>query len=173
MRSDRHVMDCSRRVETKSMRDWSKSPAELKTRRVKAARLLRQGKSLSAVARAVGASVSSIHRWKQAMDQSGMKGLDGQRHMGPSHRLTLSQQGDLRNVFMQGAAASGYKDGRWFADHIMKVIERRYGVIYRRCHIGRLLRGLGLTDADLASQGFQKISSGPRFKRRQALSSLY
>ncbi|MFQ5471924.1 MAG: helix-turn-helix domain-containing protein [Dehalococcoidia bacterium] len=154
------------------MRDWNKSPEELKARRLKAARLLRQGKSLSEVAREVGASVSSIHRWKQAMDRSGMKGLDGKQHRGPRHKLTPSQRADLRDVFMKGPAASGYKECRWFADILLEVIWDRYGVTYSYSHLGRMLRGLGLTDADLLSQGF-RIGGWPRLTRRRASAFPY
>ncbi len=55
-----------------------------------AAELLRQGKSLSEVARKVEASPSSVHRWKQVLAQPGLRGLSGRRHPGPRRRLSLS-----------------------------------------------------------------------------------
>ena len=68
------------------------STGKLKARRMEAARLLRQGESMSYVADLDGASVSSVHRWKQALDQSGMEGLNGKRHPGPTPRLSPSQR---------------------------------------------------------------------------------
>ncbi len=154
-------------VETKSMRDWSKSPAELKARRVKAARLLRQGKNLSEVARVVKASVSSVYRWKQALKQSGMKGLDGKQHTGPRRKLTPSQRANLKVVFLQGAGASGYGCDRWEGKHILELIKRRYGITFCLNYIARLLRSIGLSESDLTSQGYGH--GGKRCSRRSRM----
>lgn len=142
-------------VEIKSMRDWSKSPEELKERRVKATALLRQGMSLSEVAREVKASVSSVYRWKRALEQSGMKGLDSKQHQGPRCKLTRNQRADLKAVFLQGARASGYACGRWEGKHVVEVIKRRYGTTFHLNDIARLLRSIGLSEEDVWSQGYR------------------
>lgn len=77
------------------------SRVKLKKRRLKAMRLFDEGRGLSEVARVVGVSVSSVHRWKEARAQSGEKGLEGKRHPGPTPRLTASQREDLEDVLVE------------------------------------------------------------------------
>ena len=130
------------------------SPGKLKARRMEAARLLRQGESMSYVAHMIGASVSSVHRWKQALDQSGTEGLNGKRHPGPKPRLSPSQRKELKHIIEKGASASGFPKPRWLSWYVTDVIRRRYGVNYSCGTVGRLLRSLGLTSEELAALGF-------------------
>ena len=51
------------------------TPQQLEGRRLQALRLLKKGKSLSAVARWLGAAKSSVFRWYQAYQRQGRKGL--------------------------------------------------------------------------------------------------
>jgi transposase len=51
------------------------TPAQLEKRRRHAIQLLRAGKTLSAVAQTLSASVSSVFRWWEAYRQKGLKEL--------------------------------------------------------------------------------------------------
>ena len=133
------------------------SPADLAFRRADAARLLIQGRSLSEVADKFNVSVSSVRRWKEALTQGGIEALEAVNLPGPRPGLSASQKADLAEVFMRGAAASGYakKKNRWFAKDIVDVIERRYGITYHEKYVGRLLRKIGISEDDLNSRGFR------------------
>ncbi len=136
------------------------SPKDLASRRADAARLLSQGRSLSEVADKFNVSVSSARRWKEALTQGGIEALEAVNLPGPRPGLSASQKADLAEVFMRGAAASGYekkneKKNRWFAKDIVDVIERLYGITYHEKYIWRLLRKVGISQADLRSRGFR------------------
>ena len=133
------------------------SPADLAFRRADAARLLSQGRSLSELADKFNVSASSVRRWKEALTQGGIEALEAVNPPGPRPGLSASQKADLAEVFMRGAAASGYekKRNRWFAKDIVEVIERLYGITYHEKYIWRLLRKMGISEADLRSRGFR------------------
>jgi len=129
----------------------------LKMRRMRAAKLLREGRSLSEVAQKAKASVSSVHRWKEAMVHGGgEKALAVELRPGRSPRLSEIQKADLKSAFMNGASAYGYTDGRWTRERILEIIEFRYRVTFHYCYIGPLLRSLGISKDDLRSRGFRK-----------------
>jgi transposase len=128
----------------------------LKRRRMRAARLLREGRSLSDVAERVRASVSSVHRWKEAMAQGGgEKALAVELRPGRAPRLSESQRADLKSAFMNGASAYGYPDGRWKRERVQEIIKLRYRVTFHISYIGRLLRSLGISEDDLRNRGFR------------------
>jgi len=51
------------------------SAKELEARRRIASKLIQEGKGVREVARLVGASPSSVFRWKQALEEGGMEAL--------------------------------------------------------------------------------------------------
>ena len=132
------------------------SPTELKNRRLKAAGLLREGRSLTEVADRVGASVSSVHRWNAAMAQGGgERALAVELRPGRTPRLSENQRADLKSAFMNGASASGYTDGRWNRERVQEIIKLRYRVTFHISYVGRLLRSLGISEDDLRNRGFR------------------
>ncbi len=58
------------------------SPVAREVRRKIAGQLLLEGKSISAVARIVKASKSSVSKWKEAASRGGLDALDAQPHPG-------------------------------------------------------------------------------------------
>ena len=149
------------------------SPAQLERRRMRAAKLLLQGKSLSEVAERVGASVSSVHRWKQVLDKSGTKGLSSKQHAGQRPRLSPSQKRGLKRIVLQGARAAGFPDDWWYAPFVVDVIQQRFGVTYRRDSIGWLLRSLGLSNEELVALGFvNRLARGWPTARAAYLSAI-
>jgi len=122
------------------------SSEDLEARRLKAARLLQRGMSLSEVARLVGRYPSSVHRWKQALVQSGRKGLNRKQHSGPKPRLSPSQRRDLKKLIRTGVLA---RRSYWYGLDFVKKIQERYGVTYHPGHMGRLLRSIGLSSDEL------------------------
>src|SRR5439155_445168 len=74
----------------------SGTPEALEARRLIAARLFAQGKSLTEVAATVGCSKSSASRWKQAWKEGGVEALRPKPNPGPKPRLNPQQQRRLR-----------------------------------------------------------------------------
>ncbi len=121
------------------------SAAELEARRRRAAALLGDGKSLSEVARLVGAHVSSVKRWKRAIRGGGPEALAAKPHPGRTPWLTIDEKHALAELLCEGAQAAGFANDLWTCRRVAQVIRERFGVTYHRDHVGRLLRGLGFT----------------------------
>ena len=89
------------------------TPEQLEARRRRAIELLVSGESLSSVARAVDASVSSVHRWYQAYQAEGLKGLSPRPTPGRPPKLARAQLAQLPRLVVQGAEAYGFPTPVW------------------------------------------------------------
>jgi transposase len=115
----------------------------LEARRVIAARLLAQGDTLTKVAAAVGADVSSVKRWKAALKRDGEDGLSGKPHPGPRPRLTPTDRRRLATALFAGADAWGYATPEWSCARVKALIERLFQTSYHVDYVGTLLHQLG------------------------------
>ena len=118
------------------------TPQQLFKRRMQAIQLLKSGKSLSAVARAVSASPSSVWRWRAAYQRQGEKGLKPRLIPGRPSDLTLAQKGKLVRILLRGPLALGYKTDLWTLKRIAQIIRRQFGVKYHPGHVWKILRQL-------------------------------
>ncbi len=116
---------------------------QLERRRRQALRLLKAGKSLSAVARALSASVSSVFRWAHAYRAKGSRGLQPQPTPGRPSELSSAQRERLKRILLRGPLAAGYPTDLWTLTRVAEVIRRRFGVTYHPCHVWKLLHRLG------------------------------
>lgn len=116
---------------------------QLEVRRMRAAQLLRQKKTLTEVALLVKSSVSSVKRWKDALDKQGEGGLKAKPHPGRPPRLTVRQKVRLLKTLLAGAVKSGYSTDLWTCARVAEVIERLFGVTYHVDYVGTLLHRLG------------------------------
>jgi transposase len=91
------------------------------------------------VARASGASLSSVVRWFQAFRRTGAKGLKPQPTPGRPCRLSGRQHRQLEKLLLQGAQAAGYSTDLWTLRRISKLIENHFGVRYTTSAVWRLL----------------------------------
>lgn len=121
----------------------SGSAAQLEKRRRQAIQLLKAGNALSAVAAAVGASVSSVHRWYQTYLEEGLKGLRPRPTPGRPPKLSERQKKKLEKRLLQGPLAAGYRTDLWTLQRVAEVIEREFGVGYHPSHVWKILAGLG------------------------------
>jgi len=119
------------------------STAELAVRRRIAGQLLLEGRGIREVARIVHASVSSVKRWKDALEESGWEGLDPKTHPGPAPQLTAGQKQDLLNLLEDGPLAAGYRTEQWTCPRVSDLIQRHFGVSYHADHVRRILHELG------------------------------
>jgi transposase len=108
-----------------------------------AAKLLQRGHGICEVARLVGASPSSVHRWKEALKNGGQQALKAKPHPGRPCRLSSQQKKRLRKVLVKGPLAAGFSTDLWTCGRAAQVIERNFGVKYHPDHVWYILRLLG------------------------------
>lgn len=116
------------------------SAKALEKRRRRAIALVRQGLSLNEVARRVGSSVSSVHRWEEAWKTGGAAGLDGKPVPGRPKKLTEKERDRLQQILLQGAMACGFPNELWTLKRIAALIRREFGVQYHPSHLWRVLQ---------------------------------
>ena len=105
--------------------------------------LLKLGKTLSAVARALSASPSSVWRGHQPYQQQGLRGLQARPIPGRPARLSPAEKKTLAWVLLQGPLAAGYKTDLWTLKRITKLLKHLFGVTYHPGHVWKILLGLG------------------------------
>jgi transposase len=118
---------------------------ELEVRRRIAARLLLKGVRIREVGRLVGASSSSVKRWKDALDQGGLDALHSKPSPGREAYLSESDREVLLEILRQGPLVAGYDTEQWTCPRVGEVIEYHFGVQYHVDHVWRVLRALGWT----------------------------
>lgn len=120
------------------------SREEMETRRLAAADELLANVPQSKVATKYGVSRTTASRWARALHNNGVEGLRKRRATGRPSRLRPDQLAQLREVYAEGALASGFESDRWTTSKLAQVIEQRFAVHYDQDHVGRLLHKLGL-----------------------------
>jgi transposase len=118
---------------------------ELEVRRRIAARLLLQGSGIREVSRLVGASASSVKRWKDALAESGLVALQPKPSLGREAYLSEMDRKRLLEILQRGPVAAGYDSEQWTCPRVCEVIEHYFGVQYHVDHVWRLLHALGWT----------------------------
>ena len=111
------------------------TPQELEARRLRAADLLRDGMKPAHVARMVGCSPSSVHRWEEAIGKKGVEGLKAIPHPGRTPKLSQRQKVKLVKILLRGPVAAGYRTDLWTCPRVGEVIQRTFGVEYNVGHV--------------------------------------
>jgi transposase len=137
------------------------SPEVLEARRQIAARLLAQGDTVTKVAAAVEASVSSVKRWKECLARGGSAALESKPHPGPKPRLTPTEHRHLLKALQAGAEGWGFPSPEWNCPRVQALIARLFQVEYHVDYVGTLLHQLGWST--------QKPAHRAREQDRQAI----
>lgn len=116
---------------------------ELERRRLKAARLLKQGIPEAEVARQVGVHRQSVNRWAKQLSTHGREGLKAASRAGRKPKLDKEKLKRLQEDLKKGPEAFGYGTGLWTIERVAEVIRSRFGVAYHPGHVWRLLGKLG------------------------------
>ena len=116
---------------------------QLRKRREYAIRLLKAGKTPATVARAVGASRSSVSRWPAAYEVQGQAGLQAKPIPGRPARLTPKQRTKLEKLLLDGPLAAGYQTDLWTLERVARLIRQQFSVRYHPGHVWKVLRRLG------------------------------
>lgn len=115
----------------------------LEARRRIAARLLSQGKSVTEAAAAVGASVSSVMRWRDSVAAHGESALAAKAHPGRRPKLDDYQRRRLLKALNAGALSWGFPTDEWNCPRVKALISRLFDVDYHADYVGTLLHRLG------------------------------
>lgn len=119
------------------------SAGQLEKRRRQAIRMLKAGKNLSAAARAVGSSVSSVFRWFRTYRKRGLKGLKPRPTPGRPPKLTPADKRRLAQLLLKGPLELGYRTDLWTLKRVSKVIDTHFAIDYHPCHVWRILQDMG------------------------------
>jgi transposase len=121
------------------------SAAELETRRLLAGEMILQGKDNDEILEILGVSLSSVKRWRWAVEKGGMEALKAKPHPGRKPRLNETQKRQLLEILLAGPRKAGYPNDWWTCRRIAEVVARRFHVQYHPDYIGTLLHDLGWT----------------------------
>lgn len=119
--------------------------ADKTVRRRVAVEFLGKGMTMADVALALGVSLSSIKRWKQAFRLGGAAALEPRPHRGPPTKLSASQRERLRQLLLDGPRAAGFATELWTCARVAELVRREFGVSYHPDHLGRILHDLGFS----------------------------
>jgi transposase len=155
----------------------SGTPKQLEKRRRRAVQLLESGQSLSAVARQIGAVVSSVFRWRQTYRRKGARGLAARPIPGRPSRLSAAEKRQLVSLLTRGAMRAGYRTDLWTLPRVAELIYQKFGVRYHPAHVWKVLTALGwrcqkperrALERDEAAIARWTCDDWPRIKKRRA-----
>lgn len=78
-------------------------------------RLLQEGKSVREVSRLTGAALSSVCRWKQALERGRLEALRTKPPPGRTPKLTDEQKKELEGILSKGTEAAGFATDFWYS----------------------------------------------------------
>jgi len=149
--------------------------AQLETRRLQGARLLRRGVSQAEVARRVGVSRTSVFRWTRALETNGRRALRKAPRTGRPPLLTDAEKKRLVVALEAGALAQGYATDLWTLARVGRLIETISGDRYSESGVWRLLKGLNFSCQRPSGRAIQRDEAAIRYwktKRWPALKKL-
>lgn len=115
----------------------------LEQRRLAAAGLFAAGATQAQVARTLGVSPQSAHRWHARWKTGGVAALRAPGRQGGPSKLTEADWQAVEQALHAGAEAAGFESDLWTLKRVAAVIERLTGVAYHPGHVWWLLRGHG------------------------------
>jgi transposase len=116
---------------------------QLEKRRRHAIELLKNGYTLSVVAKKLGCSPGSVFLWRQMYQQGGEDAMKPKPAPGRPPKLTPGQKKALTRILLKGPLSLGYHTDLWTQRRVAEVIEKRFGIGYHPNHLWRFLTALG------------------------------
>lgn len=124
----------------------------------------------------VGASSSSVSRWKTALRKRGDAGLKARPNSGRPPLLSKADKGHLVVLLKRGAIAAGHPNDLWTCRRVAGLIGKTFNVWYDPDHVWRILDALGWSsqkpEARARERDEKNIASWrkkewPRIKKRR------
>ncbi len=150
---------------------------ELEARRFRAAEYFQERKPLRTIARLLGASHSSVKRWKSAWKAGGVDALAAKPHPPRSTKLSEKQKQQLIPLLLAGPLAAGFKTDLWTCARVAQLVRKRFGVKHHPDHLGRILHDLGFSpqkprqvarEQDPEAVARWRKQDWPRIKKKQS-----
>jgi transposase len=108
------------------------------------ARLLRAGHlNQAAIAGQLGVSRVAVILWKQALAESGLRGLAARPVPGRPAQMRSEDWQRLLRILKRGARRAGFETERWTLPRIGSVVQREFQVSYSTAWLSRRLAQLG------------------------------
>ncbi len=118
--------------------------------RAAAARMYAIANALEGMSRAEAARLAGMER--QALrdavvrfNAEGLAGLHNRPHPGPTPRLDAARRAALKQLVLDGPEVEKVGLSAWTLPDLCLEVERRWGTRFHPGHMGKLLRGLGLS----------------------------
>lgn len=152
--------------------------AELEQRRRHAIALLKRGLKPAIVAKALGTSVVSVGRWREACRVGGDDALRAKPVPGRPLKLALAQRRRMAGLLLKGPIHHGFSTELWTLARVAEVIETHFGVSYHPSQVWRILLALGWSCQKPASRARERNEAAvagwrrvdwPRLKKRREI----
>lgn len=139
----------------------------LEQRRLKGAKLLKQGVAPAEVARQLGVKRQSVFEWQVVLKEQGLEGLR-RRPRGRPRQLSDGQCAELSALLVQGAIAQGFANELWTLERVRRLVKERFGIEYSTGHMWYLLRRLGFSAQRPERRALQRDEQAiERWKRKR------
>jgi transposase len=121
------------------------SAQELERRRKRAVQAVKEGSSITEVARVLGVTDRSVRRWVVAERDQGGDGLAAKPHPGPKPRLNGNQARQVLSWLKKSPSEFGFATELWTAPRVAGLIRERLGVEYHPRYVNEWLTRRGIT----------------------------
>jgi len=140
-----------------------------------------KGERVVEIAELLGVTRGSVNRWLQWYEATGVEGLETVKAPGAPSKLTEAQRAELAELIDRGPQQAGYHTGVWTGPMIGDLIEQRFGVVYHKHNVPRLLHDMGfslqrprkrLARADAEKQKEWVRKTFPAIKKKRAIAAV-
>jgi transposase len=104
-----------------------------------------ENRSPEEVIKTFGLHRANIYKWLSKYDATGFDGLKSSKSKGPTPRLTVKHEQQLRKMLLRNPLQLDFEYALWTIDMITELIGRKFSVKYSKVQVGRLMKRLGLS----------------------------
>lgn len=146
--------------------------SEAAKKRVRAGRMLLNGKGCAEVALAVGVARQTVYTWKALLDEGGINALRAVPGRGRPAKLDEGQLAAVRAAILQSPTEHGFGTELWTLKRVGAVIERLHGVRFSQPHVWRILGSLGFSPQKPEKRAIERDEDAVRQWKRSTWPAL-
>ena len=140
--------------------------SEAAKKRVKAGRLLLEGKGCAEVALAVGVARQTVYTWKKLLDEGGIDALREVPERGRPAQLDEQQLASIRAAVLQNPSEHGFGTELWTLKRVGVIIERLHGIRFSQTQTWRILGALGFSPQKPEKRAIERNEDAVRAWKR-------